>query len=748
MKLKTTSQNLAFTTLVLALVSQIAYVNSVSGIPIIESSQILIGLAIQLLFGIAICGCFFDNLRLPLTLQFSAGFLLGTIPISLLGFVESSGIRLVLVITALLIIRFRYKSHQPSFTQTYSESWSSRIDLERLATALVILNLVISRFETSQIAIPVSIVSIALVIVPRRKLNYFILTYAFILFLTVIVRTLFVNRLNLFLDFRINQDRLLEQAWGNSIISNVSLSDPFMHGQSLQYHFLAFVYDASFTRLWLINPFSFSPAIFACCLLAIVLLFTNSPFLSIAQTFSWWRTYVIVVLCGSWPFWESFALDDNSPGQLLSLCFAFLVLLLIPNNSVGVSILLIPVLITITFLTKSPTGFFIFLVFFLYTFIRIAILDLDIIQRNKPYFWNEFGIPLCGLLLSGIAIVASYTLVFGTPNSGGSASSVRGLGLTLPKIYWGFNWDSQPVIAVSIMFAFAFFPLLSLLILNSSAADKSILSNELSLRKAVTVAIVLNILMALFLKTKFNLNHYFASTGALFGGLTIFGLIKLPQRIIGFCIQFLMTVLLIAAMFLSLKFDAYAGIVTSRIPIFLSFLVFIYLISCKFVFRLGFREALLTAVITLCLGNSIGSSWSPVRWTGYDLRSPEAVKVSAELIDDLTQYIASNHQAFVLAIDLDTFQNSPIQLLIGASSSAQFWAAPNNFMDTSPNYNRRITAQQLLTSNPSESRILLAKSEGVTHVLLSTKNYREHWMRKFDNVRAVYSDSNFTLVDI
>jgi len=483
-------------------------------------------------------------------------------------------------------------------------------------------------------------------------------------------------------------------------------------------------------------------------LLAIVFLFTNSPFLSIAQTSSWWRTYVVVVLCGSWPFWESFALDDNSPGQLLSLCFAFLVLLLIPRNTVGVSIFLIPVLITITFLTKSPTGFFIFLVFFLYTFIRIAILNQVLIQRNKAYFWNEFGIPLCGLLFSGIAIVTSYTLVFGTPHSGGSASSVRGFGLTLPKIYWGLNWDSQPMLAVGIMFAFAFFPLLSLLFLNSIPADKSILSGELSLRVAVTIAIFLNILMALFLRTKFNLNHYFASTGALFGGLTTFGLIKLPQRVIGFSLQFMLTVLLISAMFLDLKFDAYAGVVTSKIPIVLVCFVLIYLISCKFVFRLGFRQSLLTVVLAVGLGNSIGSSWSPVRWTGYDLRSPEAVIVSTELIDDLTQYMVRSHQAFVLALDVDTFQNSPIQLLIGASTRAQFWAAPNNFMDSSPNYNRRIAAQQVLTGNPSENRILLAKSEGVTHVLLSTKNYEQHWMGEVNNVRAVYSDSNFTLVDI
>jgi len=748
MKLKTTTQNHSSITLVLALVSQIAYVNSVSGIPIIESSQILIGLAIQLLLGIAICKCFLDNLQLSPTLLVSVGFLLGTIPISLFGFVESSGNRLVLVITAVLIICFRYQSHQTLFTQTYSESWSSRIDLERLAAAIVILNLVIARFETSKVAIPVSIVSVALVIVPRRKLNHFILSYAFVLILTVIVRTLFVNRLNLFLDFRISQDRLLEQAWGNSIISNVSLSDPFMHGQGLQYHFLAFVYDASFTRLWLINPFSFSPAVFACCLLTIVFLFTNSPFLAITQTFRWWRIYVVVVLCGSWPFWESFALDDNSPGQILSIGFAFLVLLLIPKNTVGVYILLIPVLITITFLTKSPTGFFIFLVFFLYTFIRITRLNQISLQLNKPYFWNEFGIPLCGLFLSGIAIVASYTLVFGTPHSGGSASSVRGFGWTLPKIYWSLNLDSQPLIAVGIMFAFAFFPLVSLVFLNSPPADKSIPSNEVALRVAVTVAIVLNVLMALLLKTKFNLNHYFASTGALFGGLTIFGLIKLPQRIIGFCIQFLLTVLLIAAMFLSLKFDGYAGAVTSRLPIVLVCFVLIYLISCKFVFRLGFRQSLLTVVLAVGLGNSIGSSWSPVRWTGYDLRSPEAVKVSTELIDDLTQYMVANHQAFVLALDFDTFQNSPIQLLIAASTRAQFWAAPNNFMDTSPKYNRRIAAQQVLTSNPSENRILFAKSEGVTHVLLSTKNYEQHWMRKVNNVVAVYSDSNFTLVDI
>ena len=156
MKLKTTSQNHASMTLVLALVSQLAYVNSVSGIPILESSQILIGLAIQLLLGIAICKSFLDDLQLSPTLLVSAGFLLGAIPISLFGFVESLGIRLVLVITALLIICFRYQLNQSSFTPTYSESWSSKIDLERLATAIVILNLVISRFETSKIALPVS----------------------------------------------------------------------------------------------------------------------------------------------------------------------------------------------------------------------------------------------------------------------------------------------------------------------------------------------------------------------------------------------------------------------------------------------------------------------------------------------------------------------------------------------------------------------------------------------------------------
>ena len=39
-----------------------------------------------------------------------------------------------------------------------------------------------------------------------------------------------------------------------------------------------------------------------------------------------------------------------------------------------------------------------------------------------------------------------------------------------------------------------------------------------------------------------------------------------------------------------------------------------------------------------------------------------------QLIDDLTQYMVRSHQAFVLALDVDTFQNSPIQLLIGAST--------------------------------------------------------------------------------
>jgi hypothetical protein len=225
---------------------------------------------------------------------------------------------------------------------------------------------------------------------------------------------------------------------------------------------------------------------------------------------------------------------------------------------------------------------------------------------------------------------------------------------------------------------------------------------------------------------EYNLNHYFVSTAAIFGGAAAFRFVELPViRWSPPTLLLLASVVLTAFLFLKMKQEAEQGLVDVERILLITFTAVLVIFVFRFLQKVDWMSCLFWAIVLLCFGNSVGSSWSAVRWTGYDLTGSNEIGNQIISLENLSIFFESIESSIIIAIDPEV-RSSNISTLLAASTPLQYWAGRYDLEDTNE-FRRRVAFQEELALFPSNQILMQARDEAITHVLLMSEASKFGW---------------------
>lgn len=751
--------------IIASLALQIVFLNSISGVDINSNLRILSGLAVQTSLGILLVRVFFAAPQFSLPGLLSAGFVLGVIPVLSLGFQFSP---LVLFITTLLalasVVRRRRSSRQCRLV--FQDSSTHDNHLVMLSVVITLSNLVFLRLENSVAGFVVLLLSVLLVLLPKRYLIRAHWCYLFLILLVTVQSSSQTEKFQTLTKFRYGDDWVIEQvlARSTSHIFPLSLENPFFLGDSLGYHFLSQLYWGRFESAFEITVFAFSgPALLSSTLMAALFLLLDSRPRSRILTDTAPRLIVAAVMFGSWSFSDTFALDMFSRSHSLSLAMCALAIRSVSENSKWVRLLLTPILLTMTALTKVSTGLFLFLFLGCHVVFRGFVTYRQ--EQKNLLGIGEFRTQMFGVLVTALAVLGALLWVFSGPNSLGSYSGLA-FELSLPDLY-----DTSRSIAKWIQSLLAFLPVITLvavgLNLYNGVREHSADLVDLAQVAAATLVVITSLTLSSQSGISFTL-YMFALAAVVSGPILLNALNQFwlhPTR----HLTLLLTVLGLALFF------AFTLLERRNQP---SRLGFEAIVAISVVALLGValltkqlksvRLALVSVTVLLSFTNSLAKT-AAGRTTGQVLTSQptqlgdsklQAYQNTLSFLED-----SDNHSVFATDSGGSYSALSPfthdVQILL-TSVPIRMWAEPKfsaAYLGNSDAVANRLKAQRLLTGFPTPSRVGQAKALGVTHLILFQLETQAAWKKylrnqelsvsgKRKNSTIVFEDSGLQIIEL
>ena len=748
----------------MVLITQIAFLNSISGVDFFSNFKILGGLVIQTYLGGLLLKFFLDDYRLSMAVEIGGGFVLGIVPVLLLG--RGSGGLLLMAVAVLFLVyqRTRFKEWNQQNTVS-DQDLEAQTDLFVLAIALVIVNLVFLRISQYAPGIAIFIASLGLIGAPHKFLPKALGAYLVSIFAILVVRSLQMSNSAIFTHFRFFPDWTEEQVLAQSLATTGSLNNPFLLGDTFSYHFLSAFYWGTFEKLTRADIFSFSgPTLLSCATMATVFLLTKSALVGSMATSSSQRFLWLLVLFGSWPFWDSFALDNISRSQSLSIAILALVIFVISQTSARTWLLLIPALCVMAFLTKVSTGLF-----------ACVLLGSFVVFRLGHSYFGRGALAqssrttltrLCGLLLGAVAVVSSYLYIFVFSNSLASHGALR-WGWVSPDVY-----IANRNLIYKFQFFVAFLPLLALLLISPALWRQRNESEQTTLRLALITSAVFTVFFWLTVQSASGIggSSYTVGVAAIICGPVFLNFFPTQMS----CISrstFAAGLLLFAVSFALLeRRPTPHQFVTEGVLAVLGVVVVL-----GFVFYRSIRSfpiVLLLTVLCLNFGNSLGQV-AANRTNGVLSFQASTSKFDTEYRrrKNAIQFLRGIEITSVYAVEDPTLKEyevygdsrirHDVNWLMG-TVRLQFWAEPHYaglFFRDSKEVRARLTLQSVLTQTPTAATVQTAKLRGITHVILFTLEPRTRWATFIRELRTsnprsdvfstvVYSDSVLEIVQL
>jgi hypothetical protein len=713
---------------------QIAFHASISGVDVSSNVRIIGGLALQTFSGVLLMKVFFVTSPLPTPTLLGGGFVLGVIPVLLINFSIAGSL---IYVAGLSLACFYIVRRQPLNLNriVLNQSTTEDSNFVKLSLAIVLSNFVFLRFHHSAIGILVLLLSIGLAVIPKRFLIYGHWIYLFFASLAIVQRSLRGSTFQVFTRFRYGPDWVIEQGFARSLASS-SFHSPFFWGDSISYHFLSQMYWGRFEEIFNIKTFAFSvPGLLTSSLIATTFLLLDSPPGRQALAKSTHRIVFLAVLFGSWPFSDTFAMDMFSRSQSLSLAFCSLIVLSVSENSKRVWLLLLPILVTMTSLTKVSTGLFSCLLIGSYAWFQS-------VRVYKQHHRISLKIPglrnqIAGTGITALTVTGAIVIVFYIPKSFASYSGLE-FALTFPEAH-----DTTFAVLTWIQRVVAFLPLLALVVAAWTEYRKNWTNRSDSMSVALLTAILLAVAISLSLSSDSGIpfNGYMIGLSAPLGGLLLFDSCnrfwsRLPSHR-QFLILMLVTGLSLAFVILERRnqpsrFGSEAIVAIAVVIALATLLVAHHLKSVK--------VAIVVITVLVSFSNSLGQVLA--RWTIGTLglsTIPNPADVKFQSYQNVIKFLSSVDRKSVFATDNEPNTDSEFshdaQLLLG-SAPFQMWAEPRfsqAYLAGSPLVEKRLETQRLLSESPTRARILEAKLSGVTHLILFQRVTRASWRSYLSN---------------
>ena len=710
------------------LLLQVAFINSISGTNFQSNILILTGLLVQVLLGLAILSFFIESHLYPFSARIAAAFVLGIFPILLLNWWGWNPVSIFVI--AFILAAYKWRSGTHTGLSSKENHQHEEKDLAALILAIVVCNIIFLRIHQTVLGIAVLLVSLLLPILPIRLSVTALRTYASLIAGVFVVQSLRVTESAIFTYFRFFPDWTEEQVLARALAENNSRMNPLVQGDKITYHFLTAWYWGSFEKLFYVDTFAFSgPALLSVSVLTTVLLVVCSGSHLIKTRNS--RITWLLLLLASWPFFDSFALDNISRSQTLSLTLCATIVFLLSMNSKRVWFGLIPFLTAAVSITKVSTGLFVSALLGSYVLLQLLQYKRGLLEQTA-----RFTPPrrlVTGLVLAATSTVSALAYVFFSTKSFASHGQIS------------FTFNFPEAFATNLVWltwlqrAIAFVPILVLAVFGLSQFHRTAPIIRHSVPLAITGGIVLSFSLSLFLQSESGVPFlgYIAGIAAVFSSITISSYTPSLALIRKLWLVYLCAVAIFSFAYLLLDRQPIQTWATNRaiVAISLAFVVLVVLLKHQLK---SLSLALLTSTVLLCSGVSIGQvvvnrtngvlsvSTTYTEWDDYAAR-----------FEGVIAFLKSYDESFVYAVD-EASENSyrednrighDVNFVLG-STSIQLWAEPHYtkiFMSSSAEVRQRLYQQYLLTIFPSPEQIAGVKYAGVSHLILFNDALRLRW---------------------
>lgn len=719
------------TLIVCVAVTQICFINAISGVDAESNLRIVFGLVIQVALGKHLLSFLLFRDRITPSAQLGAGFVIGIFPVLLLG---RGWVGVVMVgIPMAVIIFWGWKNAQSSSHVSVAERHESLQDLIPLVTSVVLCNLVFLRINQSVLGVAVLGISVTLLLVPKNLLSLALWLYSGVTTLTTAIRHWQIHDSAVFTHFRFFPDWTEEQVLARSLASTGSRDNPFILGDTISYHYLSQFYWGTFERLVNSEIFAFSgPALLACSVMATGLLLANSSLAGKLTGKLSERLILVLLLFGSWPFFDSFSLDNHSRSQSLSIAIGALTVFLVTKQSSGVWLVVIPLLLSAAIITKVTTGLFLCVLVGIFV---IMGLGRDLFGLGRAQRSSDFSLtPLFGLILSAVSALITFVLVFVFPKSMASYGKLEFF-LTSPDAYAA---DRQSIFWLQVCLACT--PLLALCIFIPKLVHTGWPEGPDRLRFSVIIATVLSVVFWQVANSASSISglSYAVGLSAVVSGLVFMD--NLKEVFSRFLLIFSAVVILIfAASFLILeRRPTPHDLVTEGVLVIgITFAFAMAVLSTKFS---SVSQAFLVTVLLLCLGNASGVLLADRTNGKLTLRASPNDLDSLHLEQrEVIKFLRTLEPTNVYAIEAPTlaeyasYGDSRIRHnvnLLGGDVRLQFWAEPHHakvYFGDSTEVRSRLLRQNDLVKTPNARNVQLARQRGISHVLIFSSGPRTRW---------------------
>ena len=705
--------------------SQLIFVNSLAEISLLTTFKILSGLTLQCSLGHLLLLKTRLSDRSTFFEMAAASFLVGALGFALFGMLPRSSL-VLLLISGLSFCFFLVQSTTKSARRTKVPSNQEFSELVQICLIFVIvLNFILFRYDHNWLQAAVLLAPLAIIFFQPNVKPIGLAIYALVSLLYSFLSELTSPLSPTIRNYPITRDDIVEIAVGQSILTHNNLNDFMQYGEKFSYHFLAPLYKSTFNDSYNIGVLDFDPLYVAALVIVVVVLLVG-----VQNRFQVSRRNIpealwIGVFVGVWPLWTSSGIGAGSDSQLLAVSFVSLFLLVATELNSWAQSLLTAIIIGSVFVTKAPlTAFpFIFLV-------TLLVFRSGLLSRKSPSgIKNKLLLVKFEAISLGLSGLLSLCL-FGTIFLGSTSMySERQIGLSLPRGYWGWpditNFRFYPLLTI---LGIAFAPTLTSIVLSvrwrSALFDKKILCD---LQKALVCSVQMFLLVGLFFKSQSNFNFYFVGLNGLLLSLTFVNYVDYSQLKRTDWLFFAATSCMFSYLFLKLNFwsnseNFHLSLLYWIIGvILLSFVVFVFLRRHKA------RIALVLTTLSLCVGSGLGDSWSPVRWSGYDLPTTGEFQILFKYAQHLVSQRDLLDRDAVIAIDPQISNVDVLGALISGLTGARFLCLPISFLQY-PTSSDCLRFQSQLVASSRGPLIDEAYERGITLLVLDRNTFNSSWV--------------------
>jgi len=730
MKTQTISPSLR---IAIALLAHLALLGSISGVDSAVGVRILAGIAAQTIVGVIILSLLAPALRSPTTAQIAAGFVIGFVVIGISGLRQPIvlGLVAIAVVSRGIYVYLRaYRYPQPCVSD-YQDSYLD--DITRLTMCMAITNGVFFVFQPTMIGSLLLIAVSIPMVMPRRFLPIAIDVASAASILVALLLGALRTSSDEFSWFRFRGDWLQEQVLARTLAQTGSNNNPFIAGETYPYHFFSQLYWGTFERLTGVPPFFFSgPLLLGCSVLTSTLIFANHENLSSWLRSGWARPILLAVLGGSWPFWNSFALDEFSRSQALAICLIALVILLSKLDGVVIHCFVLPVLTVVTFMTKVSAGLFVVVYLLSSAFVslwRSGTLQSTLLQRAVTQTPRLFGVSAgCSLVL------LAYLSVFVNAETSGTFSGVN-FGLLLPQVA---PHDRSVVRWIQILIAASPLMLVSYSLTHHWVHKKPSSNSMISLSFAVIVCS----LQALTYQTDNGVesSFYVAGMCASPAAICLLGVFSDASsfRRVGPVLAICFVPMVIGFVLLERRLSPHSLTFESVVLVTIMTIAIPLILARAFAYP--WVQGSIASVLLLSLASSLGQMIAPRTGGANGNRENIIFSSTYRTTDGLENYFRFRSMGkVILAVEDGDFSgnistgfkiSAYLNSMVGSRIALQFFVEPTfakTYHGQSNEIQQLMKFQRSLIERPTMEVVSRARNLGITHALISSPQARVAW---------------------